>query len=175
MHPITGIVLAAGAGRRRGGPKALVPGWLTEAVDLLLAAGCARVVVVLGAAADEARALLPADPRVVPVVAERWADGVGESLRTGLAHATGDAALITLVDLPGTPVSVVHRLLDADGPLRQAVYDGRPGHPVLVAKEHWQPLGIALHGDRGARPYLAAHGVTEVECGDLHDGLDRDT
>ncbi|MEZ0449332.1 nucleotidyltransferase family protein [Cellulomonas sp. ICMP 17802] len=176
---LCGIVLAAGAGRRRGSPKALAVGadgpWLAEAVRLLLAGGCARVVVVLGAGADEARALLPDDARVEAVVAQRWEDGIGESLRTGLAHATGDAVLITLVDLPGTPVAVVDRLLAADGALRQAVYGGRPGHPVLVALSHWAPLAETLDGDRGARAYLRAHGVTEVECGDLHDGLDRDT
>ncbi|MET0788243.1 MAG: nucleotidyltransferase family protein [Cellulomonas sp.] len=176
---LTGIVLAAGAGRRRGEPKALAAGpdgpWLAEAVRLLLVSGCERVVAVLGAGADDARALLPEDDRVVAVVAEGWSDGIGESLRTGLAHAAGDAALITLVDLPGTPVSVVERVLAADGDLRQAVYDGRPGHPVLVGRSHWAPLSRVLTGDRGARAYLTEHGVTEVECGDLHHGLDRDT
>ena len=175
MPPIIdGIVLAAGAGRRRGQPKALVDGWLEEAVHLLLQGGCVRVVVVLGAGADEAHALLPSDDRVHAVLAERWADGVGESLRTGLAHATGDAVLVTLVDLPGTPVSVVERVLGASGSLRQAVFDGRPGHPVLIARDHWEPLAQTLTGDRGARAYLRAHGVTEVECGDLHHGRDVD-
>ena len=31
-----------------------------------------------------------------------------------------------------------------------------------------------LSGDRGARAYLVAHGVDEVECSDLWDGVDRD-
>jgi len=183
---ISGIVLAAGAGTRHGGPKALVPGWLDDATRLLLDGGCERVVVVLGAGADEARALLPTDPRVSAVEAEDWADGLGASLRAGLAHATGDAVLLTLVDLPGTPVSVVDRVLRAAGTglsgepvavrdaLRQATYDGRPGHPVLVGTNHWATLSDALRGDRGARPYLVSHGVTEVECGDLHHGRDED-
>ena len=108
-------------------------------------------------------------------MAERWADGIGESLRTGLAHATGDAALVTLVDLPGTPVSVVERVLRtrADACARRST-SGRPGHPVLLAAEHWEPLAQDPAGDRGARPYLRAHGVTEVECGDLHHGRDDD-
>ncbi|MDQ0374021.1 nucleotidyltransferase family protein [Cellulomonas humilata] len=173
---LSGIVLAAGAGTRHGGPKALVVPWLADAVRLLLDGGCARVVVVLGAAADEARSLVPDDARVTTVVARQWADGLGESLRTGLAHAAGDAVVVTLVDLPGTPVSVVERLAATwdRHTLRQAVYDGRPGHPVLIGADHWAPLSDTLTGDRGARGYLVAHGVVEVECGDLHDGLDED-
>ena len=169
-------MLAAGAGTRHGGPKALVVPWLADAVRLLLDGGCSRVVVVLGAGADEARALVPDDARVTTVVARRWADGLGESLRTGLEHATGDAVVVTLVDLPGTPVSVVARLTTTwdRHTLRQAVYDGRPGHPVLLGADHWAPLSATLTGDRGARGYLVAHGVAEVECGDLHHGLDQD-
>ncbi|MBO3103447.1 nucleotidyltransferase family protein [Cellulomonas fengjieae] len=172
----SGLVLAAGAGTRHGGPKALVSTWLADAVDLLLDGGCAHVVVVLGAAADEARPLVPDDERVTAVVADRWADGLGESLRTGLARATGDAVVVTLVDLPGTPVTVVERLTSAwdRQTLRQAVYGGRPGHPVLIGADHWTPLADALTADRGARDYLVAHGVVEVECADLHDGLDED-
>ncbi|WP_200938613.1 NTP transferase domain-containing protein [Cellulomonas sp. Root137] len=171
---LCGIVLAAGAGTRHGSPKALVVPWLADATRLLLDGGCDRVVVVLGAAAQEARGLVPDDERVTAVVADRWADGLGESLRTGLAHATGDAAVVTLVDLPGTPTSVIERLLARTGDLRQAVYGGRPGHPVYIAAGHWAPLAETLHGDRGARAYLLQHGVVEVECGDVHDGLDED-
>ncbi len=177
---ISGIVLAAGAGTRRGGPKALVPGWLDGATRLLLEAGCERVVVVLGAGADEARGRLSPDPRIEIRTAIDWAQGMGASLREGLRHATGDAALITLVDLPGTPATVVDRVLSPSTSslrvaLRQATYDGRPGHPVLVGADHWQALSDALEGDRGARPYLRTHGVAEVECGDLHHGRDEDT
>ena len=129
--------------------------------------------------------MLVPDPRIEICVASDWADGMGASLRAGLVHATGDAVLITLVDLPGTPGTVVDRLLtspaetrkdgDVSDALRQASYDARPGHPVLVGANHWQPLIDSLHGDRGARPYLVAHGVVEVECGDLHHGRDEDT
>ena len=182
MPVISGIVLAAGAGTRHGGPKALVEGWLADATQLLLDGGCERVVVVLGAGADEARETITADERVMTVEATDWADGMGASLRAGLAHATGDAVLITLVDLPGTPVTVVDRLLGDTqaGPtnrqtLRQATYDGRPGHPVLVGADHVTALSQTLRGDRGARPYLLTHGVIEVECGDLHHGRDEDS
>lgn len=164
-------MLAAGAGTRFGGPKVLVAGWLEGACETLLAAGCTRVIVVLGAAPDAA---LPDDPRVTSVIAADWSDGMSHSLRAGLAAVTEPATLITLVDLPGLPVGVVERVLRAEGPLRQAVFDGRPGHPVFVSLPRPAMLD-ALTGDHGARQYLVANGVTEVECGDLWSGLDVDT
>src|SRR3954447_5096980 len=110
-HPeVAGLVLAGGAGRRMGGPKALlvdddgVPR-LARTVDGLLEAGCGSVTVVLGAAAEQARPLLADRPAHV-VVADDWAEGLGASLRRGLrALAAEDAphaaaALVTLVDLP---------------------------------------------------------------------------
>jgi len=190
---LCGIVLAAGAGRRRGTPKALVTGpggpWLALATTLLLEGGCGRVVVVLGASAQEALTLVPVDDRVTSVQAHGWAAGMGESLRTGLGHASGVAAVVTLVDLPGTPVDIVRRVLGTDaagdgdtrrdevggGTLRQAVYGGRPGHPVVIGRDHWAALRDELAGDRGARDYLVRRGVVTVECGDLHHGRDSDT
>ncbi|MHB1171432.1 MAG: nucleotidyltransferase family protein [Lacisediminihabitans sp.] len=189
---ITGIVLAAGAGTRMGTPKALLATpdgepWLARATALLLSAGCDPVVVVLGARADRARPLVPADAAVTTVIAERWADGMAESLRAGLAAAEGDAALITLVDLPDLPVAVARRVLRAKVDalsLRQAVFGGRPGHPVLIGRGHWVNVSTHLSGrlqlpghlsgDKGARDYLVAHGVEEIECGDLFDGHDVD-
>lgn len=170
MAGLVGIVLAAGAGTRAGGPKALRAGWLPRAVEVLRGAGCDRVIAVLGAA------IVPTDAEVV--VAPDWAEGVAASLRAGLAAASGDAALVTLVDLPGLPVAAARRVAadaDADAAsLRRAVYDGRPGHPVLLGRDHWAPIASAVRGDVGAGPYLREHGAVGVECGDLWDGADVD-
>jgi len=179
---VTGIVLAAGAGTRMGMPKALMRSkarrsadavaWLDTAVSVLEAAGCAPVVVVLGAAPDA-----PAPPTATVVVAEDWDTGMAASLRAGLAAASGDAALITLVDLPGLPVAVAQRIAAGatDLSLTQAVFGGRPGHPVLIGSAHWDAVSRAISGDRGARGYLVANGVVEIECGDLWDGADIDS
>ncbi len=173
-----GLLLAAGAGRRMGRPKALVDGWLVRAVDSL--ADCNGTVVVLGAAADEARPLLDAHA-VTIVVAPDWDDGMGASLRAGLQHLQhGEATrcLVTLVDLPDVTAAVVRRLLerpDSEQVLARASYHGRPGHPVLLGRCHWEAVIEAASGDQGARAYL--HGrddVEPVECGDLATGLDVD-
>lgn len=152
--------------------------WLSRAVFLLRNAGCDRVVVVLGADADVAESLVPAGADVTVVVADRWVEGMSHSLRAGLSGATGTAALIALVDMPDLPLSVVRRILDSpitDDTLRQAMFHGAPGHPVLVGRRHWEALALDIEGDRGARRFLAAHGVDEVECSDLYDGHDIDT
>jgi CTP:molybdopterin cytidylyltransferase MocA len=132
--------------------------------------------VVLGAAAEEARALVPAGAEVV--VATDWAMGLSASLRTGLAAAAdAEAVVVVPVDTPDLPASAIRRILEAGGSpdaLVQAVYDGRPGHPVLIGATHFAPLAVDLAGDVGARSYLVAHGVREVECADLWTGADID-
>jgi CTP:molybdopterin cytidylyltransferase MocA len=62
--------------------------------------------------------------------------------------------------------------------LRQATFGGRPGHPVVIGRSHWPALAAHLAvqeaRDAGAREYLVAHGVTELECSDLGSGDDVD-
>ncbi len=183
MESLAGIVLAAGAGTRFGRPKALAhtadgTSWLSIAVDLLRGAGCARVLVVLGARAGEV--LAPAGVDVV--VADDWEAGMSASLRAALVAASGfppliTAALLTLVDLPELPLAVVRRVAaqPVDGAsLRQAVFEGRPGHPVLLGRDHWAAISAKVTGDSGARRYLATQHAAEIECGDLFDGHDVD-
>lgn len=185
-----GLLLAAGAGSRMGLPKALVRDeadrpWLTRAVDVLLEGGCDGVTVVLGASADEAEEVLAdglADPARVHVVrALAWQAGMGASLRTGLRELAGtdhDAALVHLVDLPDVTADVVARVLARSDPgpsaLARASYDGAPGHPVLLGRDHWVPVTDAASGDRGARRYLSVNDPRLVECGDLASGVDVD-
>ena len=178
-----GLLLAAGAGTRLGTPKALVTdpdstSWLRRSVAALREGGCAVVTVVLGAAAEEALPLLDGTGASAVVTGE-WADGMSASLRAGLTalEATdADAVVVTLVDLPDVGADVVRRLADGagEGTLRRAAYAGRPGHPVVLGRDHWAGVVATAHGDRGARDYLAAHAVDEVECGDLATGEDVD-
>jgi CTP:molybdopterin cytidylyltransferase MocA len=174
-----GLLLAAGAGRRMGRPKALVESWLADAVTGLHGGGCDRVVVVLGARADEARPLLEGYDAEV-VVADDWDEGMGASLRKGLMtlrEGDGTAALVSLVDLPDVGPEVVRRLLDrpvGSQTLARAAYDGTPGHPVLIGRDHWAGVVASATGDRGARTYLGRHEVELVECGDLATGMDVD-
>lgn len=187
---MVGLLLAAGGGRRAGGPKALRrfpdgSGWLPHAAQSLLDGGCASAIVVLGSQADEARTRLPTTgpqaSRLQVVDATNWADGLAASLRTGLEAALRMrcvAVLVHLVDLPDVDERVVSRVLQhapaEHRTLTRAIYQGRPGHPVLLGHDHLQPLLAELTGDTGARQYLRREGARAVECGDLASGLDVD-
>ena len=184
MVTLPGILLAAGAGSRMGMPKALVRDddgepWLRRGVQVLRDGGCDPIVVVLGASADEASALLEGLDATI-VLADDWADGMAASFRTGLtalAESPADSAVISLVDLPDLTAEVVRRVVAvAPGPhaLARASYDGTPGHPVVLGREHWAGVLALSTGDRGARSYLAAHQPLLIECGDLATGRDRD-
>jgi CTP:molybdopterin cytidylyltransferase MocA len=182
----TGLLLAAGAGRRMGGPKALVRSetgepWVHRAARALHEGGCARVVVVTGAAAQSVAAVVERLPWADVVVADDWAEGMGPSLATGLRALEGsdaDCAVVGLVDTPDVGPEVVSRVLAAVGTaptaLGRAAYGGVPGHPVVLGRGHWAGVLASAAGDQGARTYLAAHPHELVECADLATGDDVD-
>jgi CTP:molybdopterin cytidylyltransferase MocA len=181
---VIGLVLAAGAGRRYGMPKALVPyqGRLLvqRAAATLAAGGCDDVLVVLGAEADRVRAAAPDLPRTVDN--PDWPTGMASSLRAGLAALAGtpaSAAVVLLVDMPGVTPSAVRRLvaLADPGALAMGGYgDQRRGHPVVLGRDHWAGVAASATGDRGARDYLRAHHdiVRVVPVGDVADDTDMD-
>jgi CTP:molybdopterin cytidylyltransferase MocA len=177
-----GLVLAAGAARRFGAPKQLaeldgVP-LLQHAVGAMLAArGVDRVVVVLGAEAAEVRAAVDFGAAEV-VECDGWAEGMAASLRAGVAAlAPCDAVVVTLGDQPRMSPEAIAAVVAGAAPgvdAVRAVYDGEPGHPVL--------LGGALHdrvaqlrGDAGARDLLEGVEVRTVEVGHLGRPGDVDT
>jgi nicotine blue oxidoreductase len=182
---VAGLVLAAGAGRRYGMPKALVEyegqRLVDRAVDTLRAGGADPVVVVLGAAADRVRAAARLAHCTVTENPD-WDTGMGSSLRTGLAALSGTgalAAVVLLVDMPGVSGEAVRRVATGAAPdaLAMAGYGDRRGHPVLLGRDHWPGIGALAAGDTGARPYLREHAaaVRVVPCADVADDRDLDT
>jgi len=178
---IGGIVLAAGEGKRFGGPKqvAQLDGrpLLEHAVRAMLAVpSISPVVVVLGAHAAEVRQAVDLDGADV-VVCDDWADGQSASLRTGVA-ALGEveAAVITLGDQPFISAEVIAGVLDQRGRhlAVRATYDGKPGHPVLLERRLLDHV-TELEGDVGARALLNGDHVRTWEVGRLCDPTDIDT
>ena len=162
MAEVTGVVLAAGAGTRLGRPKAelVVAGerLLDRAVRELRAAGCTEVVAVVraGTPVRDAVAVVNPDP-------DR---GMGSSLRLALAAASGERAVIVLVDTPGIDADSIRSVLDVEAPFVIARYGDRRGHPVAIERALWTEVAALAEGDQGARPFMRAHPelVTEVAC-----------
>lgn len=179
---IGGLVLAAGEGRRFGGRKLIAEldrrPLLEHPIEAMLAVpAIERVVVVLGADADEVAAATDL-AGTESVVCDQWREGMAASLRTGIA-ALGDvsAAVVVLGDQPFITPQVIAAIvdqIDAPATAARAVYEGRPGHPVLIKRLLFEAVAT-LRGDTGARELLAEAGVRELECSHLSRPDDVDT
>ena len=174
------IVLAAGSGSRMGLPKALLrlragtPLLEHHVLTMVQAQGPEdpfEIIVVLGASASLARPLVPSIARVVEN--SEFSTGMGSSLQTGLRAVSDDAeaAIVTLVDLPDTPVDAYRRLRERASPevLARCTWNRVHGHPVMFGRDLFQRAITACHGDIGAKDLfreLSAQ-ILDIECGDL--------
>jgi len=168
-----GVVLAAGAGRRMGTPKALLrtadgTPWVARAAGVLRAGGCAEVAATVGAAAPGVLALLP--PGVRGLAVPDWADGLGAGVRVALQHAAdgpADVLVLVPVDLPHLGADDVAAVLAAAAadPVSAAVRatdGGHAGHPVALGRRHWAAATAAVRGDAGLREFLVGLDVVAV-------------
>lgn len=179
------ILLAAGASRRMGRPKQLLPvagrPLLRHAAESAAAAPVAPVVVVLGARAAEIAPCLDGLP-VQIVVNAQWDQGMGSSVRTGLRALTAGTpglatVIIALADQPGCPADHFARLIETHRATGRSIVAssvaGVPGPPVLFTAV-WFHLLLVLDGDTGARRLLRAQRA-HVATVPLASGTDLDT
>jgi CTP:molybdopterin cytidylyltransferase MocA len=182
---VGGVLLAAGAGTRFGGPKAVVrldgETLASRGARVLADAGCAPVVVVIGARADAVRAAIDVGGAEV-VENAAWASGMGSSLAAGLAALRGRcaAAVVALADQPLIGPEAVRRLVTAwraGATVAVATYGGSPRNPVLLDAAVWDDALAAAGGDRGARDLIRTRPdlVTAVACDDVAAPTDIDT
>lgn len=167
-----GLVLAAGSGSRYGYPKILAPGFLDAALTALQGAGLTRISVITGASRVE----LPNG--IEEVFCPTWERGMGASLRAGLQSTAGkgDRVLVHVVDCPDIDARVVTRVLSQDPALpARAVFEGRPGHPVVLPQRYVEELLNVLDDGTGAGRFLRAFpDLQRIECSDLASGHDID-
>jgi CTP:molybdopterin cytidylyltransferase MocA len=171
---VTGVVLAAGSGRRMGTPKAQLEidgvRLLDRAIEVLRAGGCTRIVAVVRAPESLAGVLAVVNPDP-----DR---GMGSSLRLALEACTGDAAVVTLVDTPGVgpeAVRAVAAAVLAGAKVSIATYGGTRGHPVGFGPSVWSAVAELADGDQGARGFMRANPELVVEVPSHGDPADIDT
>jgi molybdenum cofactor cytidylyltransferase len=184
---IAALVLAAGRSSRMGGPNKLVAEiagkpMVRIAVEEALASKASPVIVVTGHQRDRVEAALSGLP-VRFVHNPDFADGLGSSLKTGIAAvpAESDGAIVCLGDMPQVDAKLIDRLTGALDSEQGALIvvptiDGKRGNPVVWSRRFFHDL-MTIEGDVGAR-YLIGHyaeAVAEVPVSGRGAFLDVDT
>lgn len=174
------VVLAAGASRRMGRPKQLLPFQGTtlvrHAVGRALDSDCRPVVVVLGCRWREIARDLQGLAIEIALNPD-WQRGMSTSIRTGLEDlqqrsAPPSAIIFMTCDQPAVNGELLDRLADLH--LRQGAelaacrYKGSLAVPALFGASFYAQL-TALQGDEGARSILRRNG-SHVEAVEFPQG-----
>ena len=179
---ISAIILAAGASRRMGQPKMLLP-WgkvsvLEHVISVFAGAGIEDILVVTGAVREQIEEAVVKYGRRFPVRSvhnKKFSHGeMLSSLQCGLralaplpssTEKLTSAALAGLGDQPQIQERSVRLVCEAfmktESPLVVPSFQMRRGHPWLVARPLWAEL-LDMHPPQSARDFLNAH------SGDIH-------
>jgi molybdenum cofactor cytidylyltransferase len=172
-HRIAALVLAAGRSTRMGGPNKLLAEiggkpLVRIAAEQALASRAAPVIVVTGHQHERVAEVLAGLP-VTVVHNPDFADGLGGSLKTGIAAipADADGAVVCLGDMPQVDAALINQLIAAFDPEKGAlavvpVFDGRRGNPVLWSRRFFPDL-MSIEGDVGARYLIGRYNEAVVE------------
>jgi molybdenum cofactor cytidylyltransferase len=170
---VAAVVLAAGRSTRMGavnkmlaeiGGKPLV----RIAAEQALASRAKPVIVVTGHERERVEAAL-AGLSVRFVHNPDYADGLGTSLKAGIAAVPEDAdgAIVCLGDMPQVDAALIDKLIAAFDPERGALVvvpsiDARRGNPVVWSRRFFHDL-MSIDGDIGARHLISSYAEAVAE------------
>jgi molybdenum cofactor cytidylyltransferase len=159
------LVLAAGSSSRMYKSKQLLPvdgqPLLLKAVNCALHSRVKNVIVVLGANEPEHRALLYELP-VEMISNNSWQDGMGSSIKSGVAHilrnhADADGMVVMACDQPLITTDHLNKLIalgsQTGKPIIASHYASTNGIPVFFDKSYFTKLH-EMEGAHGAKKIL---------------------
>ena len=167
---VAGLVLAAGASRRLGRPKQLLPYGNGVILDAILStardSGFDQIVLALGGSGDDVRRTVNTQGCDL-VDNPEYDTGCSSSIASAIPalHPQTDLLVLLLGDQPGVRPESVRALIAGRGESSIAVcrYDNGIGHPFAFARSVLPTLA-GLHGDKAVWKLLEqrAADVTEV-------------
>lgn len=174
---VAAILLAAGASRRMGSPKPLLP-WgdrtlIAWEVNELIHSSVEEIVVVTGSRSEAVRRALGDGARYC-LFNRRWAHGRAGSLAAGArallsAEPRPEAVVIQNVDQP-TRASIIDRLVreraERDADIVQPSHEGHGAHPIVVSGRLLHELAAVEERTLGLRAVLERHPPHRVPMDD---------
>lgn len=182
---VSALILAAGMSARMGSIKQLLrmgeKTLLETVLENLHRSQVDEVILVLGFAAETIKQQVSLKD-VKVVINEAYQEGMGTSLRVGLAGVDprAEAALVILADQPFVRPATIDQLIEHYHRLRPAivipVYKGFRGNPVLLDRSVFREA-MSLVGDIGCRAIFGSHleNILKVPVEDVGILLDVDT
>jgi molybdenum cofactor cytidylyltransferase len=177
------IILAAGASKRLGIPKQLLPykgtTLLRHIVQIATASKAENVFVVVGSQADDMKSQF-FKTSVTPIYNADWNEGMGSSIRRGVQSVPPhtEAVVILVCDQPQVTTNLLDTIIDAyvrtKKPVIACRYGETVGVPALFDRSLFAELE-QLRGDRGAKSIIDLH-ASERMVIDFPEGvIDIDT
>jgi molybdenum cofactor cytidylyltransferase len=177
---LAAVILSAGASRRMGRPKALIPyregTFLEHLIQVTRHPRIGVTRVVLGAGADEIRRMTKLDDRFV-VLNPDWEQGQLSSICAGirsLASVKTDGIILCPVDHPLVTARLVGDLISEFYSNNKSIvlptYNARRGHPVIFSSALYAEL-LDAPADKGARAVVWTHSSDILEVPTPEEGI----
>lgn len=180
---ISVLLLAAGGSTRYGSPKQLLSfrgkSLIRRLAEIATQSKASDTYVILGAQAERIGQELLGLP-VQIIINERWQEGIGSSLRTGVQSLpeTTEAVLILLGDQPLVTSDHLNSIIETHQSTGKAIvasaYAGSLGVPVLFARRFFPEL-LQLSGDTGAKQIIQNHSGDVASISFPDGAVDIDT
>jgi molybdenum cofactor cytidylyltransferase len=177
---VTGLILAAGQGKRLGGVKPLLTHETATLIEMVIANFRAskldNIILVLGHDARRVVQKIPLAGLKI-VINPTPSLGMSASIQRGMAHLAtrSEAIMIAMGDMPLVGPETINQLIAAFDKSKKGiavpVYDKQRGHPVIFDQKKYFDRLLELRGDVGAKGILEANPKDILEVKVKTDGI----